>query len=47
MDWSTAHMDTLYADAISSEDRRDADHIGLLLDQETDEVVAPSVFNGG
>ncbi|MDQ1442460.1 MAG: hypothetical protein QOG97_2688 [Acidimicrobiaceae bacterium] len=32
MGWSTAHMDTIYTDAISSEDRRAADHIGVLLD---------------
>jgi integrase len=34
MGWSTIHMARHYTDAISSEDRRAADHIGVLLDQE-------------
>jgi integrase len=34
MGWSTIHMARHYTDAISSEDRGAADHIGVLLDQE-------------
>jgi len=37
MGWSTIHMAGHYTDAISREDRRAADHIGVLLDQETEE----------
>jgi len=39
MGWSTVHMDRLYTDVISSEDRRAADHIGILLDQAADEAI--------
>jgi hypothetical protein len=30
--WSTVHMARHYTDAISSEDRKAAEHIGTLLD---------------
>jgi integrase len=33
MGWSTIQMARHYTDAVSSEDRRTADHIGVLLDQ--------------
>jgi hypothetical protein len=39
MGWSTARMDRLYTDVISSEDRRAADHMGVLLDDGAECVV--------
>jgi hypothetical protein len=39
MGWSTAHMDRLFTDIISSEDRRAADHIDVLLDDGAECVV--------
>ena len=39
MGWSTVHMARHYTGAISSEDRRAADYIGVLLEETGDDVV--------
>ncbi len=41
MGWGTVHMGRLYTDVITREDRRTADHIGVLLDPTATDGNAP------